>query len=75
MRDDAARVHRIPAPNVRDDGQRPSPGTGWRPYAGDLPRKGRGMFLREGLDGAKQVEAVEEIQFFEQPKYRPRRED
>ena len=60
MRDDAA-ASTAPRPNVRDDGQRPSHGTGWRPYANDLRSKGSEMFLEEGLDRAKRLEAVEEF--------------
>jgi len=37
-------------PNVRDDGQRPSSGTGWRQFSFDLPDGLSGIFLREGLD-------------------------
>ena len=38
-------------PNVRDDGQRPSLGTGWRSCSADLGESGSGLFFREGLDG------------------------
>jgi hypothetical protein len=37
-------------PNVRDDGRRPSGGTGWRQFSFDLPDGLSGIFLREGLD-------------------------
>jgi hypothetical protein len=39
-----------PRSNVRDDGRRPSSGTGWRQYADDLPRKESEKFLAKGLD-------------------------
>ena len=38
-------------PNVRDDGQRPSCGPGWRSCSADLGQSRSGLFLREGLDG------------------------
>jgi hypothetical protein len=44
---DAIRGHHIPL-RVRDDRDTPLCGAGWRRYAGDLGRKRRGIFLREG---------------------------
>jgi hypothetical protein len=37
-------------PNVRDDGQRPSSGTGWRQFSFDLPDGLSGKFFARGLD-------------------------
>ena len=37
-------------PNVRDDGRRPSGGTGWREFSFDLPDGLSGIFLRNRLD-------------------------
>jgi hypothetical protein len=37
-------------PNVRDDGQRPSSGTGWRRYRSDLGQARTGIFSHTGLD-------------------------
>ena len=37
-------------PNVRDDGRRPSGGTGWREFTFDLPDGLSGIFLRNRLD-------------------------
>jgi hypothetical protein len=37
-------------PNVRDDGQRPSRGTGWRRYRSDLGQARTGIFSHTGLD-------------------------
>jgi hypothetical protein len=52
------RTHRAPdaaastatCPNVRDDGRRPSGGTGWRESTFDLPDGLSGIFFANGLD-------------------------
>ena len=49
--------------NVRDDGQRPSLGTGWRGYAVDLRKTRSGIFFRWGLDRANQLEPARQIRF------------
>ncbi len=48
-------------PHVRDDGQRPSFGPGWRGFSPDLGLGRSGLFLRRGLDAANRVDAAEEI--------------
>jgi hypothetical protein len=39
-----------PVPRQMTVMKRPSFGTGWRYYAGDLPQKNIRIFFREGLD-------------------------
>src|SRR3984893_2506793 len=48
-------------PNVRDDGQRPSTGTGWGSFIADLGWRRSGIFLLAGLDGANHVDLVAKI--------------
>ena len=47
-------------PNVDDDGQRPSTGTGPLKYAGDLASKKTEIFLSGGLDSPNQPEGIAE---------------
>ena len=53
-------------PNVRDDGRRPSGGTGWRHSSFDLPDGLSGIFLREGLDSPNSIERLGEFRSCEQ---------
>ena len=46
----APRASTASRPNVRDDGQRPSPGTGWPGYESDLDRVRTEIFLQRELD-------------------------
>ena len=47
---DMASASTATCPNVRDDGRRPSGGTGWRHSSFDLPDGLSGIFLCEGMD-------------------------
>ena len=57
MRDDAARVHRIPS-DVRDDRETPFIRLGRADYDSDLREHGSGIFFGTGLDGPKQTEII-----------------
>ena len=56
-----------PAPNVRDDGQRPSVrARDGGKYAGDLGRKKTELFLSGGLDRANHLESSRQIRIYAQ---------
>jgi hypothetical protein len=59
-------------PNVRDDGQRPSPwGRDGEAYSSDLPDALSGIFFWRGLDRANHVESAREIAVLAQRSWCP----
>jgi len=63
---DMASASTATCPNVRDDGRRPSGGTGWRHSSFDLPDGLSGIFFARGLDSPNSIERLGEFRSCEQ---------